>query len=191
MSADPLPTSFYDRPAAAVARGLLGCVLVSEISGRRTAGRIVDVEAYVASDDPANHANRGQTRRNAAMFGPPGHAYVYLIYGVHYCFNAVCGPAGVGEAVLIRAIEPIEGLEVMADRRGVTGVALSNGPGKVCEALAITLEHNAIPLTEPPLYILRRTPPPEPIHQTTRVGCPSTPALPLRWYLLGNPFVSS
>ncbi len=190
-TASILPRSFYNRPAAVVARDLLGCILLSDCAGQAAAGRIVEVEAYIARDDTANHASRGKTRRNAVMFGPPGYAYVYLIYGAHYCLNAVTGPAGTPEAVLIRAIEPTRGAPAMAVRRAARGRELTNGPAKVCEAMGIRGQHNGLDLTVPPLRIARGPTPEEPIHQTTRVGCPNTPELPLRWYLAGNPFVST
>jgi DNA-3-methyladenine glycosylase len=136
--APPLEADFYLQPTVEVARALLGCWLVARHDTGWVGGRIVEAEAYT-QDDPASHSYRGKTERNAAMFGAPGTAYIYLIYGVHECFNAVCQPEGVGEAVLIRALEPIVGLETMFQRRGgVHWTQLCRGPGNLCRALGIT-----------------------------------------------------
>lgn len=130
--------AFFARPAPLVAPDLLGCVLVRELAGVRLAGRIVETEAYLGSEDAASHAFRGPTARNRAMFGPPGHAYVYLIYGIHHCLNVVTGPAGAGQAVLIRAVQPLAGIEIMQQRRGRQALQdLCSGPGKLCQAFAI------------------------------------------------------
>jgi DNA-3-methyladenine glycosylase len=140
--APPLEADFYLQPTVEVARALLGCWLVVRHDTGWVGGRIVEAEAYT-QDDPASHSYRGKTERNAAMFGAPGTAYIYLIYGVHECFNAVCQPEGVGEAVLIRALEPIVGLETMFQRRGgVHWTQLCRGPGNLCRALGITRAFN-------------------------------------------------
>lgn len=139
-----LPTPFYQRDARMVARELLGQVLVTVRDGVRTSGRIIETEAYLG-DDPASHSHRGPTARNAPMFLAGGHAYVYLIYGMYWCFNVVTGPEGHGEAVLIRAIEPLEGVEEMWRRRGDhvrRESELANGPGKLVIALGLGPEHN-------------------------------------------------
>ena len=133
-----LARDFYARDTLTVARELLGQQLVRLADGRRLAGRIVEVEAYIGQDDQACHASSGCTARNAVMFGPPGYAYVYFVYGMHHCVNAVTEPEGFGAAVLIRALEPPEGLDVMRqNRRGRQGVELTNGPAKLCYALEI------------------------------------------------------
>ncbi len=143
----PLPRQFYLRDPALVARDLVGTRLMRETSAGVCAGRIVEVEAYLSQRDPACHASRGMTNRNAAMFGPPGHAYVYMIHS-RWCLNAVTEPAGVPSAILIRAIEPLEGLELMHQRRGTDIVRdLARGPARLCEALAIDRTYNGWDLT--------------------------------------------
>lgn len=145
MGSDFTPL-FFAQGALALAPQLLGTVLVHEVGGLRLSGRIVEVEAYLP-DDPACHASRGKTARNAPMFQAGGITYVYLIYGVHFCFNIVTGAEGKGEAVLIRALEPIEGLTAMsAHRRTDKPVNLCSGPGKLCQAMGFARAHNAQPL---------------------------------------------
>ena len=142
---DKLPRSFYDRPALAVARDLLGKVLVLEENGARRAARIVEVEAYVGEYDLACHAARGRTSRTGVLYGPPGHAYVYLIYGMHHCFNVVTCREGRAAAVLVRGVEPLEGLP---------GRRRTDGPGRLCDALGITLHHNRVDLLGERLFVL-------------------------------------
>lgn len=190
MRTQTLPQAFYDRSASAVAPELLGCMLVHETPDGAAAGRIVEVEAYLASNDAANHAHRGMTERNAVMFGPPGHAYVYLIYGMHYCLNAVCCAEGVPEAVLIRALEPVEGIEAMRRRRRRAELKdLTSGPAKLCQALGISGEVNGAGLTAPPLGIVSG-PRPTSITRTTRVGVSAAKDVLLRWCDAGSPFLS-
>jgi DNA-3-methyladenine glycosylase len=190
---DPLPRSFYERDVVQVARDLLGKRLVRLAGNELTAGRIVEVEAYLAHDDPANHAYRGQTRRNASMFGPPGHAYVYAIHA-RFCLNVVTEPAGVPSAVLLRAVEPLEGLKLMQERRGTTDrLNLARGPARLCEAFAIDRTLDGWDLTRAErLWIAAKTAESEPIEiiTTTRVGVTSAKNLPLRFFVAGSPFVS-
>lgn len=144
----PLPRRFFARDTVEVARDLLGCTLWAEGGAGICAGRIVEVEAYLDERDPASHAGRGPTRRSAIMFGPPGVAYVYLIYGMHHCLNAVTERDGRAGAVLIRALEPLVGLETMRARAGGRGSATSlcAGPGRLCRALGVDLRWNGLPL---------------------------------------------
>jgi DNA-3-methyladenine glycosylase len=143
----PLPRAFFARDTARVAAALLGRTLWTEVAGEPCAGRIVETEAYLDQRDPASHAGRGPTRRSAIMFGPPGVAYVYLIYGLHHCLNAVTEAEGRAGAVLIRALEPLTGLEAMRRRRGDSAITgLCAGPGRLCQALGIDLDWNGLPL---------------------------------------------
>lgn len=157
-----LPVAFYDRPTLEVLRSIIGTVLVHDSPAGRTAGIIVEAEAYIGEDDPACHAAPGPTRRNAPLYGPPGRAYVYLNYGLHDLVNVVTEPRGCPAAVLIRALEPIEGLELMRQRRaarrraGAGPVAdrdLCRGPGNLTVAMGIDLSRNETNLTRPPLWL--------------------------------------
>lgn len=139
-----LPESFFSRPALTVARELLGTHLVLEEGGQRRVGRIVETEAYIGEHDLACHAAKGVTPRTEVMFGPAGRSYVYLIYGMHRCFNIVTDTPGIGAAVLVRAVEPVEGL---------SPEARTDGPGRLCKALGITLAHNRLNLQTSPLYV--------------------------------------
>lgn len=194
MTPKGLPAAFYARDTVAIARDLLGAVLVHDGSEGFCAGRIVETEAYLR-DDAACHAARGPTKRNQAMFGPPGHAYIYLIYGMYHCFNVVTAPEGVGEAVLIRALEPVAGHSLMARRRGNPDPkSLCSGPGKLVIAMGIAKAQNGADLRKGPLAILASgsypEPAPLPIKVTTRVGITAAAHLPLRFYLEGNPYIS-
>lgn len=187
----PLSHSFFLHPTEEVARSLLGCVLLHKTKKGIVSGKIVETEAYLHNDS-ASHSFRGKTARNAVMFGPAGHAYIYFTYGMHYCFNVVTAPEGKGEAVLIRALEPLEGIELMKKRRGMTNIKqLCNGPAKLVQALGITKAYNGISLLKGPLRILS----PEKkeqfsIVQTQRIGITAGKALPLRFFIKGNAFVS-
>jgi len=194
----PLPRSFYEPTADAVAPKLLGQLLIRNTPAGPCGGPIVEVEAYL-TDDPASHAFNGQTARNRVMWGPPGHSYVYFIYGNHWCFNVGCQPAGMAEAVLVRAMEPTIGLEQMQSRRQVrVARELTNGPGKLCEAMGIDGSFNGVDLCDAgsPLFIARNPALKSflrqrgPMVTTTRVGIVKAAKLPLRFYLGGSGFVS-
>lgn len=153
-----LKRSFYARSTVHVARDLIGCYLVHETARGRLGGRIVETEAYVGMEDLACHARSGPTARNAPMFGPPGHAYVYLIYGLHYCLNISTQREGYPAAVLVRALEPYE------------GVGPCNGPGRLTRALQIDLRHTGQDMTCPPLFVERRRCRPDAIEATPRIN---------------------
>jgi DNA-3-methyladenine glycosylase len=194
----PLPRSFYEPSAAEVAPLLLGHWLIRNLPSGPCGGPIVETEAYLV-DDPASHGYGGERARNRTIYGPPGRCYVYLIYGFHFCVNAVCRPVGCAEAVLIRAIEAKVGLEAMhQNRQAATDFALTNGPGKLCEALAIDRKFDSVDLCDAssPLFIakgpnlarFRRQRSPAVI--STRIGITKAAGLPLRFYLGGSPFIS-
>jgi DNA-3-methyladenine glycosylase len=179
--------------AIEAAPSLLGWVLERTLeNGQVVSGRIVETESY-HQDDPAAHSYRGQTTRNSAMFGHAGHAYVYFTYGMHYCFNVVTGPVGRAEAVLIRAIEPIRGIELMQERRGAALrlAQLTSGPAKLTQALAIGSELNGHGLRQAPLRLLPGSPvPPDDIVRTTRIGINRAVEALERYYIRGNLYVS-
>lgn len=177
-----LTRAFFDRPAEIVARDLIGATLLHDGVG----GAIVEVEAYDETD-PASHSFRGPTPRNASMFGPPGHAYVYRIYGMHYCLNFVCRP---GSAVLIRALAPDAGQERMAERRGDgTARHLCSGPGKLAQALGIDLAQNGLALDAPP-FALAASAGGHDIATGPRIGITKGVDTPWRFVLAGSPFLS-
>ncbi|HSJ09224.1 MAG TPA: DNA-3-methyladenine glycosylase [Longimicrobiales bacterium] len=196
--AGALVASWYERPAAAVARDLVGMTLVSEMDGLRTSGRIVETEAYVGPHDDASHAAAriGRTPRNASMFGNPGIAYIYRIYGIHWCLNVVTDEPDFPAAVLIRAIEPVEGIEHMRRRR-VAGqkhlpdTALTSGPGKLAAALGITGALDGHRLDRSPLWIEGGIPVPEErVSRGPRIGITRAAEWPLRFWEVRNPWVS-
>jgi DNA-3-methyladenine glycosylase len=189
-----LAESFFARDVVTVARGLLGRHLIRESPDGTAIGRIVETEAYLPENDPACHAFRGRTRRNASMFGPPGRAYVYAIHS-RWCLNAVAGPEGVACAVLIRAIEPLDGIELMQARRGREALLdLARGPGRLCQALAIDKLLDGWDLTlGHTLWIAanrRGLPSEEDIVVSPRIGVTSAHDLPLRFSIRGSRFVS-
>ncbi len=195
-----LPASFYDRDPRRVARELLGKVLVRRERGRELAGRIVEVEVYLGREDPAAHAYAGPTARNQVLFGPPGHAYIYFIYGNHYCLNVSCMPEGEAGSVLIRALEPLRGLEQMARRREVPLESLesprgrkmlTSGPGRLAEAFGITrARDNGKDVTKSDLRIVDGGFKPEKIATGPRVGITKAAEERLRYVIEGNAFVS-
>ena len=205
----PLPRSFYDRDVITVARELIGCVLRHRMEdGTVLAGKIVETEAY-RHDDPASHAYTGRSERNASMFGPAGHAYVYLIYGMYDCFNVVCGPSGTAAAVLIRALEPSDGTSVMwrnrfdsdppasagwpTNKRSVL-TALTSGPGKLCRALCITrsrIDGSSLETGPVTIHAASSTSSPRrEVIATRRIGISKAAEKEWRFLESGNPFVS-
>lgn len=195
LPAAAIERDWYTRSAVEVGPMLLGCRLVREMEGARRVGRIVEVEAYLGYEDAASHAFRGPTPRNRVMFGPAGIAYVYFIYGNHHCLNVVTGDEGSGQAVLIRAIEPLAGVDLMRQRRGQHDLrALTNGPGKLCQALGIDRTLNGCDLTAGAELWLELGPAPaEPICASPRVGVgggEDARAVLWRFFLTGNPYVS-
>ena len=187
----PLPRDFFARPTLVVARALLGQVLVHESPEGVAAGRIVEAEAYLGPSDPASHAYR-RTRRSLVMWGPPGHAYVYFTYGNHFCINVVTEHEGVAGAVLIRALEPVAGVDLMRRRRGVDRLTdLCSGPGKLTQALGISGRHNGQDMTAPPLYVARGAlRDGERVGRSPRVGITRAADWPWRFYVEGSPFLS-
>jgi DNA-3-methyladenine glycosylase len=180
-----LRRSFFARTVHEVAPDLIGVMLLVNGVG----GRIVEVEAY-DPEDPASHGFRGRTPRNATMFGPPGYAYVYRSYGIHWCLNLVCAGEGIAEAALIRALAPTAGLDEQRQRRGTDDVrALCSGPGKLCQALGITREHDGLPLDRPPFVLLPRPAEPE-IVAAPRIGITRAADQPWRYGLAGSRFLS-
>lgn len=189
----PLPASFYDRPTEKVARDLLGAVLVSRTRDGVAAGRIVETEAYVGEHDLACHAAAGLTERTAPLYERPGIAYVYFIYGMHWCFNAVTRAKGEPSAVLVRALEPVVGIELMRERRGRVhrDVDLTNGPAKLCDALAIDGTFNRAGLQRGALTIREGSPVRDSeVAVTPRIGITRCADWPLRWIVRDSPYVS-
>jgi DNA-3-methyladenine glycosylase len=190
-----LPNSFYDRDPALVARALLGMhLVVRQADGELLHARIVETEAYLGPHDPACHAVAGRTRRTEHLHGPPGTAYVYRIYGIHWCLNAVTLPDGIGSAVLLRGVEPLGGLARLQRRRPLARRErdLTNGPGKLCAAYGITGDLDGTSLRDGPVRILRATPVLDSaVHVSPRIGITRAADWPLRFFIANSPFVSS
>jgi DNA-3-methyladenine glycosylase len=185
VSEERLARAFFARSVHEVAPRLIGCTLLVDGVG----GPIVEVEAYDA-EDPASHGYRGRTARNASMFGPPGHAYVYRSYGIHSCLNLVCGEEGRAEAALVRALEPTDGLETMRRRRGVDDERLlCSGPGRLCQALGVTLEHDGSPLDRPPFTVVAAAQDVD-VVRGPRIGITRATDAPWRFGLAGSRFLS-
>jgi DNA-3-methyladenine glycosylase len=180
-----LSPDFFARDVKVVARELVGATLLVDGVG----GTIVEVEAY-DHDDPAAHGFGGRTARNASMFGPAGHAYVYRSYGIHWCLNLVCAEEGVPAAVLLRALEPTTGISTMQQRRGLDDLRLlCAGPGRLCQALGVTRQHDSLPLDRPP-FELRAPSTPVDVTAARRIGITRAPDLPWRYVLAGSKFLS-
>ncbi len=189
--AKKLNRKFYDRPTLRVAKELLGKHLVVQKDGRLLSGKIVETEAYIGFKDPASHAYGGMTSRNQAMFGEPGRAYVYITYGMHHCLNLVTAKEGYPAAVLIRALEPAEGLELMKKRRGRRKLRdLTTGPAKLCQALDIDRRLNGADLCSDLIYVEERGEPVKTIASSSRVGINEGKEKKWRFYIKGSEFVS-
>lgn len=189
-----LPRSFYLRPTLTVAKDLLGKNIVKRVNGKTLTGKIVETEAYLGENDPASHAFRGKTKRNEVMFSEGGHLYVYFTYGMHFCSNIVTEAEGKGRAVLLRAVEPLEGLDLMEKNRKLKDnhvKNLTNGPAKLCEALGITGRDNGTDLTADQIFITTGGKIPDKIIiSSSRIGITNGSEKPWRFYIGGNPFVS-
>jgi len=192
-----LPRSFYDRDPRLVGPDLLGKILVRRRGRKLLTGRIVEVEAYLGADDPAAHAWVGKTKRNAVLFGPPGYAYVYFIYGNHYCLNVSCLPDGTPGGILFRALEPLTGISEMSRLRAIGEDSdlrrLTSGPGRMAAAFGITREgDNGKDLTslKSDLHIADDGEPPPQVMITKRIGITKAADMPLRYIVAGNRFVS-
>lgn len=198
-----LRRSFFNRDPREVSLDLLGKLIVRKDGRKLLAGRIVEVEAYLGTDDLAAHAAAGRTARNSVLFGPPGHAYVYFIYGVHYCLNISCLPDGEPGCILVRALEPVAGIDQMAKARGLEDLdfssarnlrLLSSGPGKLCEALGITRSRdNDKDMVSPrcDLQVMEDGYKAEKVVVTPRIGITKSAELPLRYVITDSPFVSA
>lgn len=195
----PLPRAFYDRDPRLVGPDLLGKILIRRQGRKMLAGRIVEVEAYLGADDPAAHSFIGKTPRNAVMFGPPGFAYVYFIYGNHFCMNVSCLPEGIAGAILFRALEPVRGMKEMFKLRDIEEGSdsdmrkLTSGPGRLAAAFGITRERdNGKNLTDSKsdLYIADDGSAPPRVMITKRIGITKAAEMPLRYIVAGNRFVS-
>lgn len=176
-------------PAIDAARRLLGCILEREIDGRTVRVMIVETEGYDETD-AASHSFNGRTPRTDVMFGPAGHLYVYFTYGMHYCCNIVTGKEGEGSAVLIRAVQPLVGEDILEKRRGKTGIMVTNGPAKLCQALGIDKKMNGHDLKEGPLKLVLQPSLKDGIVQTTRIGISKAKEVKWRFYIESSAFVS-
>lgn len=188
-----LPREFYDRDTEIVAREMLGAILECTTELGTSSGMIVETEAYIGEHDPACHAAAGRTRRTAPLYGRPGISYVYFIYGVHWCFNAVTRPEGMPGAVLVRALQPLAGIPSMRQRRGptISDLNLANGPGKLCAALGIDGTMNKLSLQKKPLVVRQGSAvDASQIVTAKRIGITKAADWPLRYYIEGNEFVS-
>ncbi len=186
-----LTRAFYDRPTLQVARGLLGKYLVLRKNGRLLSGRIVETEAYIGLRDPASHAFKGMTPRNEVMFGESGHAYVYLTYGMHHCLNLVTERKGYPAAVLIRALEPVDGVEWMIERRGGRKLTdLTNGPAKLCQAFGIDRGMNGADLCGHSIYVQDRGGPVGRVGRSSRIGISEGKEKLWRFFVDENQFLS-
>jgi len=181
----PLPISFFRRPAEVVAQDLLGATIISTLGGARASGRIIETEAYLGRDDPASHAYRGRLHRgNASLYATPGTWYVYRSYGIHWCANLVCEGPGPGGAVLLRAILPAEGVETMRGRRGgARDRDLSNGPGKLCQALSISDALDGVPMRGSDVLVVGAGRETRPVLVTPRIGISKAADWPLRFLI--------
>lgn len=185
-----MPPKFYQQEAPQLAKALLGQILVHNSPEGRTTGRIVETEAYLSVGDLASHSARGKTKRNTVMFGPAGRAYIYFTYGMHWLFNVTAGPEGVGEAALIRALEPIDGIQLMMARRQLTDPRqLCNGPAKLTQAMGLRPDQNGSDLATGSLQIVSGEQPSD-IITTTRIGIKQSADSPLRFYIKDNPYIS-
>jgi DNA-3-methyladenine glycosylase len=193
-----LPREFYIRPVITVARELLGKVIVKNENGITLSGRIVEVEAYNGETDEAAHSFNGKTKRNEVMFNEGGYFYVYFTYGAHYCCNIVTGKIGKGTAVLIRAVEPLSGIEIMINNRFKRKlknekeiINLTSGPGKICEAFGFNKEHSGLDLTKNFVYLIdQKKLERNKIGISKRIGITKSVDLPWRFFEIGNPFLS-
>jgi DNA-3-methyladenine glycosylase len=191
VSASRLGRAFFARPTLECARAVLGRLLVYEGGEGAVGGRIVEVEAYIGAGDPACHAAAGRTPRNQVMWGPPGFTYVYFTYGMHHCLNLVTEREGFGSAVLVRALEPAVGLDLLAPRRThLPRRQWLSGPGRVCAALGLNLEHNGLDLTDGPIWVGRGRRALGPVGCSPRIGIRRGIENPWRLYFVGHPSVS-
>lgn len=190
-----LPRSFYLRPTLTVAKDLLGKLFVRRVRNKFIIGKVVEVEAY-CEGDPASHSYRGKTKRNSVMFWEGGHLYVYFTYGMHFCANVVTEQEGIGEAVLIRSVEPIEGIEIMKKNRGLKANetverTLTNGPAKLCKAFGITRKHNGVDLLNDEIFLAEgKKIPTRSVGTSTRIGIKKGTEKTWRFYLKESPFVT-